>query len=106
MWLYTLHNVLVTNRLNDSFNKPSDDDARLVQVPNHKILEPKFMEVPEIDDMNVNDLTSLFQTHMNLSQSHVPTSDRRERYVMEIYNQGYVRPKTTRFQCLSMQLEL
>ena len=96
----------MTNRLNDSFNKPSDDDARLVQVPNHKILEPKFMEVPEIDDMNVNDLTSLFQTHMNLSQSHVPTSDRRERYVMEIYNQGYVRPKTTRFQCLSMQLEL
>lgn len=98
-----LHNILVTRHLN-TFKKSCDDSTRLVQVPNHKIVKPKFVEVPGVDETNIDDLTNLFQTHMGLTQSHVPTSDRREQYVQKIHNQGYVRPKITRYQRRSMQL--
>ena len=100
-----LHNLLVTRGLN-TFQQSCDNPTRLVQKPNHKIIKPTFIDVPEVNDMNVDDLTNLFQTHMSLTQSDMCTPDRREQYVQKIYDQGYVRPKITAFQKRSMQLEL
>ena len=79
----SLHNLLVTRRVN-TFQTSCNDSTRLVQVPNHKIIKPTFIDVPEVNEMNIDDLTNLFQTHMNLTQSEVTIADRREHCSLQL----------------------
>ena len=111
-----LHNILVNRRIR-SFNT-SPDNTRLTQVPNHQrvtTLNPgDFHEVPEVDETTADDICSTIQT--NFDFSHPSDNDsctesgvdnivnRRDSYVDKIYQAGYVRPKTTKWQRLALQL--
>ena len=99
-----LHNLLVDRRIM-SFNGDKDK-TRLVQVPKSQRVQVQFHEVPEVDESNVIDCTSVNQTQTNITEvdETVGISDRRNEYVQKIYKAGYVRPKVTKWQRLSLQL--
>ena len=111
-----LHNILVNRRIR-SFNT-SPTNTRLTQIPNHQrvtTLNPgDFREVPEVDETTADDICSTIQT--NFDVSHTSDNDsctesdidnivnRRDSHVDKIYQAGYVRPKTTKWQRLTLQL--
>ena len=104
-----LHNLLVDRRIKSFTGSPKG--MRVVQIPNHersKNLSPDdFHEVPEVDETSVDDLCDVVQTQTPTLDPETPntnTLDRREEYVRKVYENGYVRPRISGWQRLSLQL--
>ena len=107
-----LHNLLIDERIK-TFNNNGSDRVRVVQIPNHAITQdPSYHEVPEVNEADGDEISLCSHTNMdNIVESDSDNDsdtdtdlNRRNKYVKKIYMAGYVRPRTTEWQTIALQL--